>query len=238
MVALPKLNNTPQYSLTIPSIDKKVYYRPYLVKEEKILLMASESQDPAHMFKSLVDTVNACIQDDISKEELTVFDIEYIFTQLRAKSSGETIKFKPKCQIESCGAENEAELSLEDIKVSIPDVDPVIKLTDKIHLRMKWPSYRSLFGNKDLSKLNEADQAFNMIQYCVDSVITEEESISAKDVSEEELSEFIESLTSDQFKLIRDYVDKIPKLKHDINYECKECGQPNTIHLEGLRDFF
>jgi hypothetical protein len=236
MVALPKLNNTPQYSLTIPSINKKVYYRPYLVQEEKVLLMASESEDPSHMFKSLVNTVNACIQDDISKEELTVFDVEYIFTQLRSKSSGENIKFKPKCN--ACSAENDVSFSLEDVKVDMPDIDPLIKLTDTISIKMKWPSYKSLFGDKDMSKLNESEQAFALINQCIDSVITEEESISVKDVSEKELNDFVGSLTSDQFKLIRNYIDKIPKLKHDINYECKECGEHNSIHVEGLKDFF
>lgn len=236
MVALPKLNNNPQYSLTIPSIDKKVYYRPYLVKEEKILLMASESQDPSHMFKSLVDTVNACIQDDISNEELTVFDIEYIFTQLRAKSSGESIKLTPKCK--SCEAENETFLTLEDVKVDMPDIDHMIKLTEDVSIKMKWPSYQSLFGNLDITKMKESEQAFAMINQCIHSIVTQEESISSKDVSDKELSDFVGTLTTDQFKLIRDFVDKIPKLQHNISFDCKECGEHNSIHLEGIRDFF
>ena len=236
MVALPKLNNTPQHSLTIPSSGKKVYYRPYLVKEEKILLMASESQDPKHMFDSLVNTVNACVQDDVSNEALTVFDIEYIFTQLRAKSSGENIKLVPKC--EKCQAENEATINLEDIKVDIPDINPMIKLTDTISIKMKWPSHKDIFGNSTITDLPESEQPFAMINSCIDSIITEEESISTKDVTNKELTDFVESLTSDQFSKIKVYIDSIPKLSHDISYECKECGHTNYIHMEGLRDFF
>ena len=120
----------------------------------------------------------------------------------------------------------------------MPDIDPLIKLTDTISIKMKWPSYKSLFGDKDMSKLNESEQAFALINQCIDSVITEEESISVKDVSEKELNDFVESLNSNQFKMVENFFETMPKLSHTINVTNPNTKVDSEIKIEGLQSFF
>ena len=234
-MALPKLNETPKYDLVIPSTQQNVRFRPHLVKEEKILMMAMESQDQKQALAAIVDTIGSCVQEDLNTSDLTTFDVEYLFTQIRSKSVGETAKIAVPCQ--HCETENEVVVKLDDIKVgNPPGLESKIQITDSIALQMRWPSYNELVDfNQDL---NQTELTFKMIASCIDSVLTDEEAIKMKDEPEKERMDFIESLSSEQFDKIRVYVEKMPRMEHKVQFECVECKKGNDITLSGISDFF
>ena len=236
-MALPKLNSTPKYDITIPSTQQAVRFRPYLVKEEKVLMLAMESQDQKQSLAAIVDTIVACVSEDIERTKLTTFDVEYMFTQIRSKSVGETSKVSIKCK--ECDHANEVVIPLESIKINMPeDVVSLIELTDEISVQLKWPTYSDL-GDLDMADgASQVTQTFDMIAKCIDSVLTGDERISMKDEPKEEVMDFIESLTSEQFDKIREYVELMPKLKHDVEFKCVSCSDTNKITLEGMNDFF
>jgi hypothetical protein len=235
-MALPKLNDTPKYDIVIPSQNKKVKYRPYLVKEEKVLMMAMESQDMNAILNAVVDTITACVQNDIEKDKLTIFDVEYMFTQIRAKSVGETSKVGIKCK--HCETSNEIAIDVSSIKIDVPKISNTIELTSEITLEMKWPSYDDLIslGIKDTKSM--AQNAFAMIGKCIAAIHTNDERISTKDVPSEELEEFIDSMTKDQFQKVSAYIEQMPRLIHNVDFNCVSCGETNNIKLEGMSDFF
>lgn len=233
-MALPKLNESPKYDLVIPSTQKKVRFRPYLVKEEKILMMASESGDQRQALQAIIDTLKACIADDVNVNDLTTFDVEFAFTQIRSKSVGEVSRIGMKCN--NCEYQMEVEVPLDEIKIDAPKVNDVIQLTDDIKLKMKWPKYFDVL-NHDLTDLSQTQQTFKLLIECIDRVMTEEENISFANESEESRLEFLESLTSSQFAMIREYIEKMPKMKYDLKYTCEKCGHNHEITLEGMQDF-
>ena len=234
-MALPKLNAAPKYEVVVPSTGQQVRYRPYLVKEEKILMLAMESQDQRQALSAIVDTIGSCVQDDINTSELTTFDVEYLFTQIRSKSVGESAKIMINCQ--HCETENEVAINLDNIKVGNPEgLETKIELTESITLQMRWPTYNEII-NFD-SEQNQTDLTFKMIAACIDTVMTEEEAIKMKDEPEADRMEFIESLSSAQFNEIRLYVEKMPKMEHQVHFECTDCKKGNDITLSGISDFF
>jgi len=233
-MALPKLNDSPKYDLVIPSTKQKVKFRPYLVKEEKVLMLASESGDNNQALQAIVDTIKACVSDDINTSELTTFDVEYAFTQIRAKSVGETSTVGVKCN--HCQTQNEVSIPLDDIKVETPEVNDKIKLTDDVSLKMKWPRYNDVLG-QDLSNMTQTQQTFKLLIECIESVMTQDENIKFKDEAEEEKLSFVESLTSEQFKAVREYIEKMPKMKYNLEYSCSSCNEKNNVTLEGMQDF-
>lgn len=239
-MALPKLNNAPKYEMKIPSSKESVTYRPFLVKEEKVLLMALESKDPTNTFHALFDTINSCvITKNFKEHELTPYDVEYMFLQIRAKSVGESSKIGLKCS--NCETENEVVIDLTKVEVSSKgeNESDIIKLNDDISLKMKTISFKDavLTGekNKDLS---EIDQIMKILAQCMDSVMTADASHKLSDESEEEVIEFIESLSSQQFEKIKDWVENIPQLRHNIKFKCKECGTDNEREVTGITNFF
>lgn len=232
---LPKLNNVPKYKITVPSTNKEVTFRPFLVKEEKILLIALESQDPVQIATAITDTVISCISEEISRKDLKSYDIEFLFLKIRAKSVGETANLLFKC--ESCDTENEVSVNLEEIKMNVIEIDNRIKISNNIYIEMKHPTFESISRNKKLITDSPTTQVFGLIQESISAVLTEDERIDIKDVTDEEFQEFIESMTQEQFTKIREYIESIPKLSHDINYSCKNCNTNNNITLEGLQNF-
>ena len=232
-MALPKLNDLPSYSLTIPSSKRKVNFRPFLVKEQKILLMAMESQDNDQILKAISDTLKSCIDEQISDAELATFDIEYLFTQIRSKSVGETTKLNLKCS--KCETDNETIVNLSEISVELTQ-DTVIKLNDTYSLEMRYPSYY------DVSKIESednstTDEIMQLCKLCLSKILTEEEQINVLDETEEEIQNFLESLTTDQFDKIVTFVMNLPKLTKNINFKCTDCGEENEILIEGLANF-
>lgn len=234
-MALPKLNDNPQYQVAIPSTGQVVNYRPYLVKEEKVLMLAMESNDEKHMFNALVNTIEACVDEQIDKKSLTTFDIEYLFTQIRSKSVGESSTLNLKCT--ECGELTEVSVNLEQIKVDIPEVNDTIQLTDDVSIKMRWPTYMTIL-DADTKGKSDTEQTFEMILGCIESVMTEDENIVMADESKMDQLAFIESLNTKQFGQIRDFMQEMPAMKHDVNYDCASCGHHNELQLKGMSDFF
>jgi len=235
-MALPKLNNAPRYEMAIPSTGKKVRYRPFLVKEEKNLMMASESGDSKSVFLTLADTITACIEDKVSPRDLTSFDIEYMFLQMRAKSVGESSKVGLKCS--ECGTTNEVTVQLNEIAVSVPKVDKNIQLTADISIDVDYPTFYDIV-EADLANAEKAstDQAFKLIRSCIRYVNTNEERIDLRETSDNEVQEFLDSMNTEQFEKIKNFVDTMPRLSHDISFECSNCQHKNELTLEGVQNF-
>ncbi len=235
-MALPKLNSSPKYQMTIPSLNTSVKFRPFLIKEEKNMLIATESGETRNILNALLDTLKACVDEELNENKLTTFDIEYMFLQLRSKSVGETAKVGIKC--ESCEATNELEVNLEDLKVEVPNIEKLVKITDDIHVELDWPSFNNLLSaGVDTDSFSNIEQLFKMMNFCFKTIITKDERIDVREVTEEELSEFIESMDSTQFSKIREFIENIPRLKKDFELDCVSCGYKNKSTLEGLANF-
>lgn len=234
-MALPKLNDTPKYNVTIPSNGKKVRFRPYLVKEEKVLMMAVESGDTRAGLEAIVETISACIQDNIDVSRLTTFDVEYLFTQIRAKSAGETVHIGLKCK--KCDEMSEVDIPLDDIKIKVPKKDKTIQLNEEISVELRYPPYNILL-DMDLESDNRAEQSFSLASKCIEAVMYNDERISFEEATEEELIEFLESMTNDQFKNVTEFIETMPKLQHNVKFDCHACGNNNNIKIEGMQSFF
>ena len=233
---LPIVNEVPRYTLTVPSTKKEFRYRPFLVKEQKVLLIALESQDNKQILSSIVDTISSCIDEDIDLSSLTTFDVEYMFTRIRAKSVGETSKIIVKCS--ECEADNEHEVQLDQITVDVPDKIQNIQLNDKYTLKLKYPMY-SHMTKADLSENASASETLYFLTLgCLDSLQSEEENFSFKDETKKDTEDFLDSLTSEQFNKIMEFVNNVPSLTHDINFSCTSCNHDNIYTLRGINDFF
>ena len=233
-MALPKLKNAPIYEMVTPSTGKKVRYRPFLMKEEKNLMIAMESKDSKSVIHTLLDTIESCVDGEIVKSNLTTFDVEYMFLKIRSKSVGETTTIRAKC--EECGEMNDIQVNIDDIHIEVPKLENVIQLSDDISVELSWPSYIDL-ADVDFTDEVSTEQVFKIMQKCFKAINTEDERILVKDTSPEELEEFIESMSSKQFDEIRKYIDSMPKLSHDIEFVCKHCGHKNKVTVEGLTGF-
>jgi len=231
---------TPTYELEIPSIKKKIKYRPFLVKEEKILIIAMESEDPNQISEALKTVIGNCILTrGIKVDELSIFDIEYLFLNIRGKSVGEDVQVLLTCPDDGT-TKVPTTINLDDIKVVVsPEHSRDIKLDDTLTLRMKYPSMKEFVKN---NFSNEEDlgvqDTFNMIAACVEQIYSEEESWSTSDVSKKELNEFIEQLTSHQFKEIEKFFETMPKLSHTIKIKNPNTNVESEVILEGLTAFF
>lgn len=237
-MALPKLNDMPKYSVTIPSLNQEVRIRPFVVKEEKILLIAMESQDPQQIAGAIVDTIESCVEEPIDVNALSAYDVEYMFLQIRGISVGETSDLIIKCN--QCSEDNEIKFNIKDIKIDRKEISNKIKLTDKITLEMKSPSYMRIAKNSIITndKTSDVDKVFALIIESIAAVLTEEERINFYEISHDEATDFLESMTNEQFTKIKDYLESQPSLKHDIEYDCKTCGAHNIQRIEGMQAFF
>ena len=236
-MALPKLNDKPKYEVVIPSTQASVRFRPYLVKEEKVLMMAMESKNQKQMLEAVVDTITACIDEPIQKNSLTIFDVEYLFTQIRSKSVGETANVGLKC--DKCEHTNEVQVKLDNIKVDMVKTDSVIDLGNDIKLKMQYPKYQNIINTESLQEESSTtQQTFDMIVQCIDSVQTNDENIKISDEAHSDVMAFIESLNTQQFTKIREFIEKMPKLKHNLDYTCEKCSHEHNVVLEGMNDFF
>lgn len=236
-MALPKLTVTPSYELVVPSTKETVRFRPFLVKEQKVLLIASESQDRKQIIRAMLDTIENCIEEEIDVSKLTTFDVDYMFMQMRAKSVGEKIKVNPICS--NCEATNEVDINLEDVKIEVEESEKIVQITDAISVKLSYPTYFRFMKDNILENIeSQSEVLMEIIVSCIDAVITEEEYINARDESREELVQFVDSMTADQFEEISGFVQNIPVLKHKVEYNCVSCNTHNEINLEGLEDFF
>mgnify|MGYP001161254807 FL=1 len=236
-MALPKLNDSPKYEMTIPSLQTKVKFRPYLVKEEKILMIAMESGSQKSTVNAIIDTIMACVEGEFDRKSLTSYDIEYMFLNLRSKSVGERTTITIQCQ--KCESHNDNEIDLSKVAVSKATLEKSIQITEDINLHMKYPNFTAVMEvANDGNEETEIERTFKLISECMDVLETEDGRFDLKDETEEEIQEFLESLSSQQFEKIRDWLQDIPKLKHEITFECSECQHKNDVVLQGLDDFF
>lgn len=229
-MALPRIDQ-PLFNLTIPSTKQSIKVRPFLVKDEKILLIALESNDQAQILTSIQQIVQNCIQDDIDVSDLPTFDLEYIFVRLRNISVGNVLKLR----FDEDGETINYELDLEDIKVQFDDNHTnIIKIDDTYSIEMKYPTFNSL-SSAGVTELN-TQNSLKFIGQCVDKLFTDEEVWILADSTDEEKDTFLEGLSVEAFKKINEFFDTAPKLKHTIQYKTKNGTKERT--LQGLTDFF
>lgn len=231
-MSLPLLT-VPEFFCTLPSTKKKIKFRPFLVKEEKILLMALESEQSEDIQVAVINILNACLLTKLNIEHLPNFDIEYLFLQIRSKSVGEIIELR--LLHEACEEYTPSSIEVDKIEVTgIEEANPVIMLTDTLGIKMKFPSMNITQNIKD--DLTDGEKLFELINNCVDCVFEEEETY--EDFTKEELTQFIERLTNLQFKKIVDFFQNQPVLEHKHTFKCSKCGEDVELTLKGLSSFF
>ena len=237
---LPKIN-TPTYELVLPSNGKKIKYRPFLVREEKILIMAMESEDMKQITDAIVQILGDCIlTKDVKVESLATFDIEYLFLNVRAKSVGETVEVNVTCPDDN-ETQVEMEIPIDTIKVQkTRGHKNIIKLDNELMMKLKYPSLNQFIeSNFETSEVSsDVNQSLSMITSCIDVIYNEEESWEAADCTKKELDEFIEQLNTKQFKMIEKFFSTMPKLTHKINVKNPTTGVESEVVLEGLASFF
>ena len=236
---LPKIA-TPSYELVIPSSKKKVKFRPFLVKEEKILILAMESQDNSQIASAVKDVISNCILSrGIKVDKLSTFDIEYLFLNIRGKSIGEDVEVMVTCPDDG-KTQVPTRIMLDDIKIQISDDhNQDIKLDDDYTLRMKYPSLDEFIKNNfNAGGDINVDDTFDLISSCIEQVYSEEESWAASDCTKKELSQFVEQLNSSQFKEIEKFFETMPKLSHTVKVINPNTKKENEVVLEGLQSFF
>ena len=236
---LPKIT-TPTYELELPSTQKKVRYRPFLVKEEKVLLIALETEDTKEITNAIRAVIKSCVLTrGIKVETLPTFDIEYLFLNIRGKSVGETIEVNLICPDDGV-TEVKKNIPIDDIQIQRTDGHTnQIKLDDNIMMELKYPSLDQFIKNNfDFAEGNQMDQSFELIGTCIDKIYTEEEVWTASDCTKKELTEFLESMNSSQFKEIENFFETMPKLSHTIKVKNPNTEKENDVVLEGLASFF
>ena len=228
---------TPKYSLTIPSTNQTVEYRPFLVKEEKVLLIAQESNDEKQILSALKEIVKACTFNTVDPNALTSFDLEYIFLRLRSKSVGEISEIRCKC--EKCESLTDVSINLDEVNITkLPEVDSnTIMLTDSIGVTLKYLSINDL-NKLNLGNKHQADTIIETIVAMIESIFDEKGVYKASQSTHEELVTFISSLNRAQMSKIEKYISNLPKLEHTVNFKCVSCKHENSVTLSGTQAFF
>ena len=236
---LPKIA-TPSYELELPSSGKTIKYRPFLVKEEKVLVIAMESEDTKQITNAIKAVLKSCVQTKgIKIEALPTFDIEYLFLNIRGKSVGEELEVNIICPDDG-ETSVPVMIALEDIQVEkLDDHSPQIKLDSKLMMEMKYPSLDEFIKNNfDFKEENQMDQSFQLIASCIDKIYSDEEVWATADCTKKEVNEFLESMNSSQFKLIEKFFETMPKLQHTIEVTNPKTKVKSEVVLEGLASFF
>lgn len=238
-MALPQVNAS-KYEATIPSTGQVIEFRPFLVKEEKLLMVALESKDDKLIVRTMKDVLSSCIYSDVDINTLTTFDLEELFLRLRAKSVGEKVELKLKC--EECDYENPQVVDLDELGVKINEErNNVVMINDEVGIEFKYPSLTDLEGLNVVKEGDTKGQLKAMTQLIIKSIksIFDNDNVyPAVDQTDEELENFIDALNSSQFKEISEWLGDIPSLVHNIEYSCNKCGHENSLELRGLQSFF
>ena len=235
---LPKIS-TPTYELELPSTGKTIKFRPFLVKEEKLLVLALESDDTKEITNAIKAVLKDCIQTrGIKVETLPTFDIEYLFLNIRGKSVGEEVEVMVTCPDDG-STKVPVTINLDEIQVKFDkDHSRDIKLDDTLTLRMKYPSMDEFVKNNFTVTDVNIDETFNVIMASIEQIYSEEESWSTSDCTKKELREFVEQLSSKQFKEIENFFGTMPKLSHSLTVKNPNTEVENEVVLEGLASFF
>lgn len=236
---LPKIV-TPTYELELPSTEEKIQYRPFLVKEEKLLVIALESEDTKQITTAIKTVIKNCIvTKNIKVEDLPTFDIEFLFLNIRGKSVGEELEVNIICPDDG-ETQVAVKINLDSIKVQKNEEHTKrIKIDGNIMMEMKYPSLDQFIKtNFDFNEKNAMEQSFELIGSCIDKIFTEDEAWSTSDVTKKELVDFLESMNSSQFKDIEKFFETMPKLSHKIKVKNPKTEVENEVVLEGLASFF
>ena len=229
-MSLPKLNS-PVYEAILPSTEKVIKFRPFLVKEEKVLLTAMEDGSQTALMNAIKTILKNCVQGKINVDRLPLFDIEYLFLKLRSKSVGEISEIGLKCTDTECGGVNQISINMDEIEVYKPEGhNRKIMISDEIGVMMSYPVIKT-------AGITEED-GLEIVKDCIEMVFTEEETHERDSFTKKELDEFIDSMDTKQFGKIKEFFDTMPKLQHTINYKCEKCGEDKEVTLQGLDSFF
>ena len=239
---LPKIN-TPTYELTLPSNRKKIKYRPFLVREEKILVLALESEDQKQITDAIIQIIGDClITKNIDVTKLPTFDIEYLFLNVRSKSVGETVEVNVTCPDDG-KTKVETSINIDDIKV-VKDKNHkfIVQLDDKYSMKLKYPTLDQFVENNFDFEMAEPKEsvsaAMSMLSTCIDMIYDQEESWDASESTKEELDEFIDQLNTKQFQEVEQFFKTMPKLSHKLKVKNPQTGVESEVVLEGLVSFF
>ena len=240
-MALP-MNSTPTYNLVIPSTKKTVKYRPFLVKEEKSILIAQQSEDIVVMVDTLKDVIRSCILDKIDPDSLSTFDLEYIFTQIRGKSVGEIIELFFPCDVDHGEQNDKAKvkisIDLTKIEVEFPeDHTNKIELFGEVGMIMKYPTIE-IMTKLEKTDSDDLDNIFEIVADCIDLIYEGDKIHYAKETKKEELLEFLYNLNSEQFVKVQNFFATLPRIKKEVEYNCPICGLHHKKVLEGMQSFF
>lgn len=240
-MALPKLD-VPTYEIELPISKKTIKYRPFLVKEQKNLLMALESNESSTIQQNVRDILNNCtLTEGINIDKLPIIDVEYYFINLRSKSVGEIVETRYRCnnEIEEkvCGNIMEASVNLQNIKpYREEEVSPEIQLTDKIMIKMKYPEFGIIKDSLNMEDITEV--TFNLISESIEHIYDGDQFYYAHEAEPGEMLEFVEGLNQAQFEKVEHFFNNLPKLKETVEMTCSKCGFHHTIDVEGLENFF
>jgi DNA-directed RNA polymerase subunit M/transcription elongation factor TFIIS len=242
---LPKID-VPIYNVKLLSTGKNLRFRPFTVKEEKLFLMANESEELNNIIDTIKQILNNCILDEFNIDSLPIFDIEHLFLNIRARSISEVVNLKYKCNNDILDEETKEEKKCNhvvEIDLNILEIEPEkqkghtnkIEITEKMGVIMKYPNFETL---KKFEIENEADSIIKITVNCIDYVYDSDSIYYAKDSTEEELIEFVESMQAKDLEKIKTFFDTMPKIKKDIDFKCNKCGHEEKIELEGIQNFF
>ena len=236
---LPKIA-TPTYELVLPSTDETIQFRPFLVKEEKLLVLALESEDNKQITTAIKSVLKNCVlTKGIKVEQLPTFDIEFLFLNIRGKSVGEELEVNIVCPDDE-KTQVTVDINLDDIQVQKSEEhNKQIKLDQNLMMEMKYPSLDQFIKNNfDFNEKNQMDQSFQLIASCIDKIYTEEEVWATADCTKKEVNDFLEQMNSGQFKLIETFFETMPKLSHTISVTNPKTKVESDVVLEGLASFF
>ena len=239
-MALPKID-VPIYDLILPSTGKKIQFRPFLVKEEKLLLMASLSKDEAEIKRTIKQIMNNCLIDNFDVDNAPIFDIEYIMLNLRIKSIGDVVKNQYICNNvvneeteQVCGNEFTIDIKLTDIEIKKEEVKDEIWLTSDVGVKMRWPRFTTL-RKKDTQ--NSAYD-YDIIADCIEYIFDKEQTYKLKEQTKQEIETFFDGLNKEQFDKIINYLEKTPKFEIHKHHKCSKCGYDHNIYIKDLTSFF
>ena len=239
----------PEYTLNLPSNGEELRYRPFLVKEEKLLLLAMESEDEQQILRATKRVIQSCVFGNIDVDNMPTFDFEYVFLWLRAKAKGEEIELKYKCP--KCESPIDVLINVEDIKMTRhKEHKEKIEITDELGIVLKYPNLSLQFKIGNLKEETQVEKLFKTVLWCIDYIYDKQNIYASKDHTEKEMEQFLESLTDGQFKGLTKFFETMPKLEHKVKLECKNkikekgkktskvCGYNEDVTLEGIQSFF
>lgn len=232
-MALPRLD-APQYELTLHNGDN-IKFRPFLVKEQKLLLMAMEEDDQKHILNAMKQIISNCVYDQVDVNKLPLFEIENLFIRLREKSVGEQLDLRLKCTDEECGGLTPVVLDLREIKYDVDAIPTtVLKVSENVVLRMRFPTLNNL---DDIENLEDVEDNFKFLASCIESIEADGNIYDLETTSKEEVQNFIESMTVEQFEMLKGFFVNMPKLTKELEYSCVKCGKEQKRVISGVQSF-